>query len=404
MKIAIDQGHGAKPKDTGAIGIVNEEAEVRNITPHLADRLRELGHEVKIIDIKSAGSVTESLQLRCNVSNNFDADLFVSMHLNAYQATDKEMGCEVLAISKKAMAIAATVEQQIAKLGFKSRGVKNGDKIYVLNHTVAPAILIESFFVDSIADVARYKAVGENRLGTAIAEAIHKGLGGIVTPSNLTTKPAETTTKPTETAKVIVPAAPIPKVIDILSKCDTGLARGLSLQVIAKINRMVKSPLLSTVDHKLIDVSSPAVNAYLQPRALAALIAAVEERGKTMKINSCYRTTVQQHILREQLKRGLCGLTAVALPGKSNHEKGLAIDIEDAQGWRSYLENQGWSWIGAFDPMHFDYWNGIGELGRLGVSACQLLHNEHHKEQLAVDGSYGDKTAAAINNFPVDGW
>lgn len=201
MKIAIDMGHGAKPRDTGAVGLVNEEQEVRRVTPYLANRLKELGHNVRIIDIKSAGSVTDSLQQRCDASNSYDADLFISMHLNAYQSTDKEMGCEVLAISKKAMAIAATVEQQIAKLGFKSRGIKNGEKIYVLNHTSAPAILIESFFVDSAADVARYKAVGENRLGVAIAEAVHRGLGGIVvaTPAPVIQAVPETAPAPAQT-------------------------------------------------------------------------------------------------------------------------------------------------------------------------------------------------------------
>jgi N-acetylmuramoyl-L-alanine amidase len=71
--------------------------------------------------------------------------------------------------------VARIVEQSIAALAFKSRGVKK-DSLHVLRKTNAVAILIESFFVDSVADVTRYKAVGENRLGYAIAEGIHKAI------------------------------------------------------------------------------------------------------------------------------------------------------------------------------------------------------------------------------------
>lgn len=408
MKIAIDLGHGARPRDTGAIGVsiddkeqISEEIEVRRISPFVSERLKELGHEVKIISITQASSVTQSLSARCEASNEWDADLFVSMHLNANQETDDPMGCEVFGISKKAVGIATLVEKAITGLGFKSRGVKNKD-YYVLTHTNAPAILIESFFVDSIADVLLYQKVGAKALGYAIANGIHHGLTG--KPATAPATPAAPAKEPVQAATPAEPKAPSLKVIDILGRCDTGLARELSLQVIAKVNRMVKSPILVEVEHPLIDISSSAVNPWLQPAAFKMLVSAVEKRDSRMKINSCYRTAIQQHILRQQLERGLCGLTAVALPGKSNHEKGLAIDIEDAAGWKPYLEDCGWSWIGAFDPMHFDYWSGINDLGRIGVSACQLLHNAHNKEQLAVDGAYGARTAAAINNFPINGW
>jgi hypothetical protein len=385
MKIAIDLGHGCPP-DGGAVGIVNEETEVRKIAPHLADELRRLGHEVKIIDIKTCRSVTDSLQQRCDQANDWGAGLFVSLHLNAFQATDKPMGSEVYGLSTKAVEVAERVEDALVGLGFKSRGVKDKG-YYVLANTSMPAILVESYFLDSKADCAIAEKVGAEGIGKAIACAIHG--------------------KAVPVSKVESILSPPPRkllVKDIIGKCDTGLARGLSLQVIAKINRMLPKPSLVPLNHELLDVSSPAVNPYLQPQALEALIIAAKERGRTMKINSCYRTAVQQHILKQQLADGCCGLTAVAPPGRSNHECGLAIDIEDAQGWRPYLERYGWSWIGQFDPMHFDYWNGRTELGRVGVAACQLLHNEHNKEQIAVDRSYGPTTARAINNMPVDGW
>jgi N-acetylmuramoyl-L-alanine amidase len=173
MKIAIDLGHGVPGIDTGAEGLVNEDLEVRMIAPYLVERLKSYGHEVLLINQIKASNTTESLQKRCDISNEWNADLFVSMHLNAHKATSEAMGCEVVAWSAKGAAVAGIVEQSIAALTFKSRGVKK-DSLYVLRKTDAVAILVESFFVDSIADVTRYKAIGENRLGYAIADGIHK--------------------------------------------------------------------------------------------------------------------------------------------------------------------------------------------------------------------------------------
>lgn len=175
MKIAIDLGHGVPGFDTGAEGIVNEDVEVRTIAPYVCEKLNSLGHEVKLINITNASSRSESLQKRCDISNDFGAELFISLHLNAFKPTSDAMGCEVIGWSQKGLTVASIVELSIARLGFKSRGAKK-DSLYVLRNTDAIAILVESFFVDSITDITRYRAVGENRLGYAIADGIHQAI------------------------------------------------------------------------------------------------------------------------------------------------------------------------------------------------------------------------------------
>lgn len=195
------------------------------------------------------------------------------------------------------------------------------------------------------------------------------------------------------------------QVKDIISKCNTGLARGLSLALIAKMNRMVTTPLLVEVKHPLIDVSSTAVNPFLQPAAAAALIKAVESRGKKLYINSCLRTTVQQHLIRKQFEQRLGGITAAALPGRSNHERGAAIDVQDADAWRLTLEIQGWKKLGDFDPPHLDFWNCRRDVASLQISAFQMLWCEHNpKDPIAIDGTYGPTTANKIDLSPIDGW
>jgi N-acetylmuramoyl-L-alanine amidase len=41
---------------------------------------------------------------------------------------------------------------------------------------------------------------------------------------------------------------------------------------------------------------------------------------------------------------GACGITLAAKPGTSNHEAGLAIDVNDNAGWNKYLTSQGFTW------------------------------------------------------------
>jgi LAS superfamily LD-carboxypeptidase LdcB len=51
----------------------------------------------------------------------------------------------------------------------------------------------------------------------------------------------------------------------------------------------------------------------------------------------------------------VCLTKACAPPGKSNHNGGLAVDIQDANSWRTAMTNNGWTKLGDWDPMHYDY-------------------------------------------------
>ena len=80
------------------------------------------------------------------------------------------MGTEIYAISNAAKAIAQLVLNEILKLGFKNRGIKN-TAFFVIKNTSMPAILIECCFIDSTADMNLFNA-------EKMAEAIKVGLIG----------------------------------------------------------------------------------------------------------------------------------------------------------------------------------------------------------------------------------
>ena len=172
MRICIDPGHSRPPKDTGAVGYLREDDIAKEVGHHLANQLINCGHKVLITKPTNGSSVTASLSDRCEQSNDFNSDLFVSIHCNAYQSTNNPMGTEAFAVSTKGSEYATRIEKSIASLGFKSRGVKNGANLYVLKYTDCPAILVELFFIDSKADCEIFKRLGSPALAKAIADAI----------------------------------------------------------------------------------------------------------------------------------------------------------------------------------------------------------------------------------------
>ena len=75
MKIFINPGHGGA--DCGAVGNgLNERDVVLNIGKRVENYLRAVGYDVKLFQY-------DGLQAICDDANDFNADLFVSIHCNA---------------------------------------------------------------------------------------------------------------------------------------------------------------------------------------------------------------------------------------------------------------------------------------------------------------------------------
>jgi N-acetylmuramoyl-L-alanine amidase len=168
MKFAIDAGHNCQC-DRGAIGIGKSED---MLTLDLAEKLIKLleaeGHECILVTPKQATSTSDSLQQRVNLANKAKVDLYVSLHFNALN--NRAYGSEVYATSLEGQKIAEKVLQEIVKLGFYNRGVKNRN-FFVIKNTNMPAILVECCFCDSKRDMDDYDPI-------AMAIAIKNGLVG----------------------------------------------------------------------------------------------------------------------------------------------------------------------------------------------------------------------------------
>ena len=177
MRINVHAGHNPDGMTAcGAIGLIKESTEARAVKDRVVAQLASMGHTVRDCTCNNGTSQNDILQKIVAACNAQGADLDISIHFNAGaqpEADGHTTGTEVYvySVSSAAAAYAQQVVDSIAALGFRNRGVKERQSLYVLRHTKAPAMLIECCFVDDPEDVALYNA-------DRIAEAIVAGITG----------------------------------------------------------------------------------------------------------------------------------------------------------------------------------------------------------------------------------
>lgn len=181
---------------------------------------------------------------------------------------------------------------------------------------------------------------------------------------------------------------------------STSIVNGLSQQLIYQINLILPDALVSCDD---LNVGlADAAFAFLQPAAKQGLQKAIQERGVKLVVNSGYRTIAQQMLLYNWRSSNS---NPVAPPGRSNHQSGLALDINDRAGWIPFLKRHGWQPL-ANDPPHIDFkGGGTKDLRKATILAFQQLWNKNHpNEKIGEDGVWGAKTQSALNRSPSTGF
>lgn len=186
------------------------------------------------------------------------------------------------------------------------------------------------------------------------------------------------------------------------NSCSTEVCRGLDEQILYLM--------LEDEPNVLVDITGMNVSVgkpvwpLLQPNAARALERALGERGRVMVINSAYRTIAQQAILYSHSRAKRCGIKIAAKPGQSNHQSGLALDVDDAAGWQMFMSRAGFKRLMPHDPVHFDYQGSGVDLRNASARAFQRLWNLNNHKKLVEDGDLGDETLRALLNSPMEGF
>ena len=192
MIIGVDKGHTVQNGGVcGACGLLKESVENRPVGDKVIKKLRALGHTVIDCSCNSASNVDEQLVAIVKKANAQKLDLFLSLHLNAGGGTGAEIYTTNTSGAKEEAK--RLIETYCKRTGFRNRGHKYKE-LYVLRHTVAPAMLIEMAFVDTEADYKKWNDLGAELIANAIVE----GITGQVVQE----KPVETPSTTSYTVKI----------------------------------------------------------------------------------------------------------------------------------------------------------------------------------------------------------
>ncbi len=178
-KVTVHAGHNPSGKIAcGASDLLDESTEARWVAKKVIKLLRKNGIKAVNCTVNDGTSQSDVLSKICAKCNAVaDAGLHISIHFNSGRSDKKgdgrTGGTEVLLTGNVADKgdIAKRICNQMAKLGFTNRGVKTRTDLYFLNHTKAPALLVEVCFVDDKDDYMLYKA-DRMDVARAVAQAV----------------------------------------------------------------------------------------------------------------------------------------------------------------------------------------------------------------------------------------
>lgn len=176
-KVCIDPGHGGT--DPGAMGQngTREKDIVLQISLKVREALQRNGIDVVMTREKDIVSGKLVIADRCRIANSANVDYLVSIHANADGDRDDRtgFGTETWAYSTTSVGypLAKAVQKElVAANGLADRGVK-AKAWDILKGTKAPAILVETAFINNTAEEKLLTDAAFQRL---TAEAIAKGI------------------------------------------------------------------------------------------------------------------------------------------------------------------------------------------------------------------------------------
>lgn len=185
MKICIDAGHGintpGKRTPRFEDGTFMKEFEFNSkVAEYLKEELinyRDV--EVVFTHDHPSGITDVPLRDRTNMANRIKADLFISIHADAFgdgQDFNSAHGLTTFIYNKvprETLEIAEAIHQELIRdTGRRDRGVKR-ENFHVLRETTMPAVLIEHGFMTNLGDATLLRNDSfRRRCGLSIANAV----------------------------------------------------------------------------------------------------------------------------------------------------------------------------------------------------------------------------------------
>jgi len=155
-KIFIDPGHGGADSGAVAFGLVEKDINL-TVTKLLKKELQQYGFDVKM---SRETDIYVGLIQRANMANEWNADIFISIHHNAGGGDGWEIIHSMMSNKKdKSKQLAELIGREFTAIGQNARQVSiyskesinypGNDYFTVLRYAEMPAIITEFAFLDS---------------------------------------------------------------------------------------------------------------------------------------------------------------------------------------------------------------------------------------------------------------
>ena len=206
-KIAIDAGHGGSDYGATYNGRAEKDDNLK-LALAVGDILEKNG--IDVVYTRTTDEYETPFK-KATDANNANADYFVSIHRNSSPTPNQYTGVETLVYNNSGIKsqMAANINSELEKAGFKNLGITERPNLVVLKRTRMPAVLVEAGFINNDKDNETFDK-NFNQIANGIADGILKTLG--ITPKTDTSTRAASSEVPSvksDSAKSteIMPAA-----------------------------------------------------------------------------------------------------------------------------------------------------------------------------------------------------
>lgn len=191
-KIAVDAGHGGSDYGATYNGRAEKDDNLK-LALAVGDILEKNG--IDVVYTRTTDEYETPFK-KATDANDAKADYFVSIHRNSSPTPNQYTGVETLVYNNSGIKsqMAANINSELEKAGFKNLGITERPNLVVLKRTKMPAVLVEASFINNDKDNETFDK-NFNQIANGIADGILKTLG--ITPKNDTSTWAASSEVPT---------------------------------------------------------------------------------------------------------------------------------------------------------------------------------------------------------------
>ena len=191
-KIAVDARHGGSDYGATYNGRAEKDDNLK-LALAVGDILEKNG--IDVVYTRTTDEYETPFK-KATDANDAKADYFVSIHRNSSPTPNQYTGVETLVYNNSGIKsqMAANINSELEKAGFKNLGITERPNLVVLKRTKMPAVLVEAGFINNDKDNETFDK-NFNQIANGIADGILKTLG--ITPKNDTSTRAASSEVPT---------------------------------------------------------------------------------------------------------------------------------------------------------------------------------------------------------------